>query len=474
METAPPETAPPETAPPEVARPTRRQRFVQQYRAHAERLKPKQFRAPSLDALNFLVADVRGALGPYVTVFLASEQDWGLQNIGLVNMVGGYLGLAAQTPIGWILDHTGRKRELLMAALAVLGAGAAVIAYFPGFWPVMLANACMQVVSGVFDPAVAALTVGLFARQALTARMGRNAAFARAGNLTVAALSAAMAWMWSSRAVFLQVPIIALLAIVAAYSIPHGSIDLRRARGLRSEGESLGGPSTWKAVVTCRPLLVFGLCSLLYGFADAPLLTIVGQELGMKYKGWGIVLTSGLIVAAQAGMLVTALVVGRKADAWGHRWLLVVAFALLPLQAVLTVFWSHPAWLIAVQFLGNLGTGLLVALTPLLLADLMHGTGRYNFAQGAVLTLRSAGVATSGLASELVVSRFGYNATYLGCGLVGMATLALVWWAMPETSQMARPDQPASGRDPDPRGPARPSEKPGPEPDLTAPGFAPG
>lgn len=463
-----------EAAPPEAARPARRQRFVQQCRAHAERLKPKQFRAPSLDALNFLVADVRGAFGPYVTVFLASDQHWALQDIGLVTTVGGYLGLAAQTPLGWILDHTSRKRGLLMIALAVLGVGAAVIAFFPSFWPVMIANTWMQVVSGVFDPAVAALTVGLFARQALTSRIGRNAAFSRAGNLTVAALSALLAWEFSPRAVFLQVPAIAVLAIVAAYSIPHSAVDLRRARGLRSDDDNKDVPASWKAVVGCRPLLVFALCNLLYGFADAPLLTIVGQQLGMKYQGSSIVLTSGLIIAAQAGMLVTALVVGRKADEWGHRWLLVAAFALLPMQAVLTVLWSDPAWLIAVQFLGNLGTGLLVALTPLLLADLMHGTGRYNLAQGVVATLRTAGVATSGLASEFAISRFGYDATYLAGGLIGVVTLALLWWAMPETSQVGRPDRPASGRGPDPQGPERREETPEPRPNLPAPGFAPG
>jgi predicted MFS family arabinose efflux permease len=314
----------------------------------------------------------------------------------------------------------------------------------------------------------------LFARQALTSRMGRNAAFSRAGNLTVAALSALLAWEFSPRAVFLQVPAIALLAIVAAYSIPHGSIDLRRARGLRSEENNQAGPSGWKAVVLCRPLVVFGVCNLLYGFADAPLLTIVGQQLGMKYPGWGIVLTSGLIIAAQAGMLVTALVVGRKADEWGHRWLLVAAFALLPVQAVLTVLWSDPAWLMGVQFLGNLGTGLLVALTPLLLADLMHGTGRYNLAQGAVATMRTAGVATSGLASEFAISHFGYDATYLAGGLIGVVTLALLWWAMPETSQVGRPDRPASGRDPDSRGPESREGAPDPRPNLPAPGFAPG
>ena len=52
---------PAETVQPETAGPTRRQRLGNWYRANTERFKPKQFRAPSLDVLNFLIADVRGA-----------------------------------------------------------------------------------------------------------------------------------------------------------------------------------------------------------------------------------------------------------------------------------------------------------------------------------------------------------------------------------------------------------------------------
>lgn len=427
---------PVDAAQPEAAAPTRRQRLGNWYRASTERLKPKQFRAPSLDVLNFLVADVRGALGPYVTVYLATDKHWALQDVGLVTTLGGYIGLAAQTPLGWLLDHTNRKRELLMIALAVLGVGAAAIACFPSFWPVLLANACMQVVSGVFEPAIAALTVGIFARDALTRRMGRNAVFGRAGNIAIAILAAVLAWAFSSRAVFLQVPASALVAIVAAYSIPHGAIDLRRARGLVSGGDDKGGPAPWRALLGSRPLLVFGLCSLLYELADPPLLTMVGQQLGAKFQGWGIVLTSGLIVASQAGMLAASIVVGRKADDWGHRWLLVAGFALLPLQAVLTYLWSRPEWLIGLQVLGGVGTGLFAGLTPLLLADATQGTGRYNLSQGVIATLRAVGVTTSGYAGEIVIARLGYGGLYLSCAAVGLAALALLWWAMPETSQV--------------------------------------
>ncbi len=57
------------------------------------------FRPASLDAVNFLLADVRGALGPYLNVFLVTQQHWSQTEVGWVTTVSGLLGLAAQTPI---------------------------------------------------------------------------------------------------------------------------------------------------------------------------------------------------------------------------------------------------------------------------------------------------------------------------------------------------------------------------------------
>jgi hypothetical protein len=169
-----------------------------------ERLRPQNLRAPSLDWLNFLLADVRGGLGPYVVVFLTAEEGWGPTMAGRVSTVGGWLGLVAQTPIGAWLDRANRKRVAMQWGLLVLSAGAVVIAIFPGFWPVLLAHGSMQLVSGVFEPTVAALTVGLCTREVLTARMGRNAAWSRAGNIAAATLSGLIAWLFSARGVFLQ------------------------------------------------------------------------------------------------------------------------------------------------------------------------------------------------------------------------------------------------------------------------------
>ncbi len=86
--------------------------------------KGKRFSPFSLDAINFLLADVRGALGPYLNVFLVTQQHWSQSEVGLVTMIGGLLGIAVQTPIGAAIDETHAKRGAIVLALAVLGIGA--------------------------------------------------------------------------------------------------------------------------------------------------------------------------------------------------------------------------------------------------------------------------------------------------------------------------------------------------------------
>jgi hypothetical protein len=65
---------------------------------HATRRPTREAR--SLDAINFLLSDVRGALGPYLNVFLVTKQRWSQSEVGLVTTISGLLGLSVQTPRG--------------------------------------------------------------------------------------------------------------------------------------------------------------------------------------------------------------------------------------------------------------------------------------------------------------------------------------------------------------------------------------
>jgi MFS family permease len=146
-------------------------------------------------------------------------------------------------------------------------------------------------------------------------------------------------------------------------------------------------------------------------------------------------MVSACIVAAQLVMLPMALLVGRTADSWGRKPLFLAGFAVLPIRAVLYTFSDNSFWLIGVQLLDGVGAGIFGALTPLVIADMMRGTGRYNLALGAVATMQGIGAALSSLAAGVIVDHFGYSAAFLALGAAAGMALIVFSLGMPETAE---------------------------------------
>jgi MFS family permease len=409
--------------------------------------KSKGFSPFSLDAVNFLLSDVRGALGPYLNVFLVTQQHWSQSEVGVVTTISGLLGLAVQTPIGAAIDATRAKRGAIVLALAVLGVGAIIIFAWPSFWPVLIANSLMAIVGDVFGPAVAAVTLGLYARSQLARRMGRNSAFDHAGNVAIALVAGGVGYAFSQCAVFLLVPVFAVLASIAVLSIPAKAIDYNRARDLGGEqdkAEATTGPAGYGILFKSRPLVIFGLCVMLFHLANAALLPLVGQKLAAAFPDEATAMMSACIVAAQAVMLPIALLVGRTADSWGRKPSFLAGFAILPIRAVLYTLSNNSFWLVGVQVLDGVGAGIFGALTPLVIADIMRGTGRYNLAQGAIATAQGIGASSSGLAAGVIVDHFGYSAAFLSAGAAAAVALAVFALWMPETAESKTAAAPAS------------------------------
>ena len=85
----------------------------------------------------------------------------------------------------------------------------------------------------------------------------------------------------------------------------------------------------------------------------------------------------------------------------------------------------------------------------MIVADLMRGTGRFNVAQGAVITAQGIGAALSTSVAGFVVAHAGYSAALLTLAGVASIGLALYFFVMPETQA------PKTARD-DPQ-PSRPA-----------------
>src|ERR1043166_4286845 len=70
----------------------------------------------ALDAANFFLADVRDGLGPYLAIYLLTEQQWDEARIGVVMSVAALAGIVAQTPVGALIDAARAKRMIMVAA----------------------------------------------------------------------------------------------------------------------------------------------------------------------------------------------------------------------------------------------------------------------------------------------------------------------------------------------------------------------
>jgi MFS family permease len=390
-----------------------------------------------LDALNFFLADVRDGLGPYLAIYLLTEQKWDQASIGMVMSIAALAGIAAQTPLGALIDRTTAKRGIVVAAAVIVTIGSVVLPLFPGFFLVVTTQALTHVAAAVFPPALAAITLGIVGPKAFARRIGRNEAFNHAGNATAATLAGISAYFFGPIVVFWLLAAMAVASIFATLSIPADAIDHDAARGLAGDAERHDQPSGFQVLLTCKPLLIFAAATVLFHFANAAMLPLVGQKLALVNKELGTTLMSVCIVAAQMVMVPVAILVGRNADTWGRKPIFAVALAVLALRGALYPLSDNPYWLVGVQLLDGVGAGIFGALFPLVVADLTRGTGHFNVSQGAIATAAGLGGALSAAVAGFIVVAAGYSAAFLFLAAIAAVGLALFVAMMPETGPNA-------------------------------------
>jgi Na+/melibiose symporter-like transporter len=309
----------------------------------------------------------------------------------------------------------------------------------------------------IFPPAIAAVSLGLVGHHAFTARVGRNESFNHAGNAAAATIAGGTACLFGSQVVFYLLAFMAIASLVSMLAIPEEAIDHELARGLHEQGRNPGGtreqPSGLSILLTCRPLLLFALCVMLFHLSNAAMLPLVGQKLALQDKDLGTSLMSACIIVAQIVMVPMAMLVGAHADRWGHKRIFLAALLILPIRGALYTLSDNMTWLVGVQLLDGVGAGIFGAIFPVIVADLTRNSGRFNVTQGAVITAQGIGAALSTTLAGLVVVKAGYGAAFLTLGAVAGIGFAVCWFALretcahssPETSRMTRATSSASG-----------------------------
>ena len=380
----------------------------------------------------FCVADVQTGFGPFVSVYLTA-QKWTQVDIGLVLSAAGLVALVGQIPGGALVDFA--RSERLVAGLAVAAISVSALAYaaWPIF-PVVLSAAVLHSgASCVLGPAIAAISLGLVGHAAVGERLGRNARFASIGNGLAAAAMGACGYFLSARAVFFVTALLLAPALLALRTMSANEIDPERCHGGPARRRDNRPPTKFSDLLRQRPLMILAGCVMLFHLANSAMLPLMGSVVTMRSSQWATVLIAACIVVPQLVVAALSPSVGRRAESWGRRPLLLLGFAALPVRGILFATVKDPNLLVAVQLLDGLTASVFGVMVPLIIADLTRGTGHFNLGQGIVGTTTGIGASLSTTFAGYASDHFGSEFAFLGLASVAALGLAAVWFLLPET-----------------------------------------
>jgi len=393
---------------------------------------PSQQSLRGLDWFIFFLADVQTGFGPFIAVYLTT-QKWTQAEIGLVLSIGSIVALIGQMPGGAIVDAARSERLVAGLAVATIGGAALCYAIWPIF-PVVVAAATLHAAAScVLGPAIAAISLGLVGPLKISERLGRNARFASLGNGVAAAVMGTCGYLLSSRSVFLVTFALAIPTLLSLARIREDEVDIARAHGAVQRETADPRTTSVVALVCRRPLLIFAGCILLLQLSNAAMLPLMAGIVTTRSSQWAPVLIAVCIVVPQAIVALMSPSVGRKAQAWGRRPLLLIGFAALALRGVLFATVRDPYLLVAVQLLDGITASVFSVLVPLTVADIAFGSGHFNLAQGIVGTATGIGASLSTVLAGFASDTFGSNVAFLGLAAVAALGLGVISLLMPET-----------------------------------------
>jgi MFS family permease len=386
-------------------------------------------------ALNFFMADMQSGIGPFLGVFLLAH-GWHSGLIGTVMTVGGVAGMLITTPAGALIDATRHKKlyVVIPGICTVIASG--IVLLSQSFWLVTLSQVATAISGAAIVPAVVGITLGIFHQAGFNRQNGHNQVFNHAGNLVGAALSGLLGWAFGLTKVLWLAAAFGVLSIISVLLIPSAAIDDDEARGATKSKDDKTEIGGFSVLLKNRTLLILAAALACFHLGNGAMLPLYGLAVVSTKQVDPSQFVATTIIVAQGVMMLVSLIATRAGEKHGYWMLLLIAFIALPIRGVIAAFVINDWGVYPVQILDGVGAGLQSVVVPALVAHILHGSGRVNVGQGAVMTVQGVGASLSPLIGGWIAQEIGYAATFMILGSFALGSIAL-WLGFASTLRPA-------------------------------------
>ena len=376
----------------------------------------------ALPTINFLMADVGGGLGAFLSTWLAEVRHWTPGQIGTVIAAGSLMGALCAGPAGSLVDRLGRPRLMLGIACGTIVAGTLLLLPFEAFLVVVMAQLMVAAGGALGGPSLSGLTLAVVGKDKFPRQQGTNDAANHAGNVSAALGIAGLSWVMGPSAAVVVLVVMAGATLGVLWFMNPADIDGERMRGRkpRQKGEKRG---LTRNILKDRRLWLLFAVVVLFQLGSSAMLPLLGQRVVAQGAGSGTNWMSACVIVAQLTMVPVALATGRSADRLGRRTLLVTACAIAAVRCLVAMFAGSNWWLVPIEVLDGLGAGIFSVAVPVAVADLTYGSGRTQTAMGGVGMMLAGGGAVASFAGGLAAQHLGYAMTF---GIMGVFPVAAI------------------------------------------------
>src|SRR5580698_7333567 len=191
-----------------------------------------------LDWVNFFMADVATAIGPFLAIYLTATRHWDPASVGMVVAAQAVAGVVAQVPAGWLVDNSTKKKWLVIFGAMLVAAGCVAIVLARNVHSEVAVQIVIGLTAAIFPPAIAAIALGIVGKPKLSRRAGRNEGFNHAGNVVFAVLAGGIGAVFGRQWIFYASALFATGTVISAWIIRDEDIDNEAARAANEDDGS--------------------------------------------------------------------------------------------------------------------------------------------------------------------------------------------------------------------------------------------